>query len=472
MSDDQNSRTAPAFDEDFTRLDPDTGFSLSPEFVGEVIDAIRREDTPTVHALVDSLPAPDQAELFDQLDEDQRHWLTKTLAAALDSETLVHMSAGAAEDVMEALGAEKSAEMLAELETDDAVHIIEEMTPEDQQEILDVLPETMREEVEESLTYPDESAGRLMRHALVSVPESWTVGDTIDYLRTQEGLPENFYVIYTVDAAYHPVGRILLGTILASKRDVPLASIAAQDVYAVATATDQEEVAHMFRKYALVEAPVVNDTGVLVGTITVDDVVDVIEEETEEDYLRAGGVTAQDFQARLWETARTRFGWLFVNLLTALLASWVIGLFEHTIEKLVALAIMMPMVASMGGNTGTQSVTVAVRAIATKYINDTNAWAFVRKEALLGLVNGTALGVIMGLGAYFWFHDTMLSGVLFAAAVITMTFAGFFGALIPIVLDRMRVDPAVASGIFLTTVTDSVGFFSFLGLATLILMHS
>ena len=471
MSDNQHSRTAPSFDEDFTRLDPDTGFSLSPEFVGEVIEAIKREDKTTVHALVDSLPAPDQAELFDQLDEDQRHWLTEVLAAALDSETLVHMSAGAAEDVMEALGAEKSAEMLAELETDDAVHIIEEMTPEDQQEILDVLPETMREEVEESLTYPDESAGRLMRHALVSVPENWTVGDTIDYLRTQEGLPETFYVIYTVDTDHRPVGRVLLGTILANKREAPLSNLSKEEVYAVATGTDQEEVAHMFRKYALVEAPVVDDNGVLVGTITVDDVVDVIEEETEEDYLRAGGVTAQDFQARLWETARTRFGWLFVNLLTAVLAAWVIGMFEHAIEKLVALAIMMPMVASMGGNAGTQSVTVAVRAIATKYLNETNAWAFVRKEALLGLVNGAALGVIMGLGAYAWFQDAMLSAVLFAAAVITMTFAGFFGALIPITLDRLDVDPAVSSGIFLTTVTDCVGFFSFLGLATLVLLN-
>jgi magnesium transporter len=310
-----------------------------------------------------------------------------------------------------------------------------------------------------------------MRHALVSVPENWTVGDTIDYLRAQDGLPDNFYVIYTVDTAYKPTGRILLGSIIASKRDIKLTDIASRDVYAVSTETDQEEVAHMFRKYALVEAPVVSESGRLVGTITVDDVVDVIEEEGEEDYLRAGGVTMQDFQSRIWETVRTRFGWLFINLLTAVLAANVIGLFQHSIEQLVALAIVMPMVASMGGNTGTQSVTVAVRAIATKFLTEANAKAFVRKEALIGLANGGALGFIMGVGSYFWFHDAWLSLVLFTAAVVTMTSAGFAGASIPIFLNRMKIDPAISSTIFLTTVTDCVGFFSFLGLATLILLH-
>ena len=471
MTDDPNNAAAPQYDdEDFLTLDPDTGFSLSPEFVGEVIDAIARDDRATVRKLVEPLPAPDQGELFEQLDPDQRAWLTEVLAGNMDSETLVHLSPEAAEDVMEVLGAAKSARMLAELETDDAVHILEEMHPEDQQEILDVLPQTMREEVTESLTYPESSAGRLMRHELVAVPAHWTVGDTIDYLRANEGLPENFYVIYTVDGDYQPVGRILLGAILASKREVKLAAIASEEIYAVSVTTDQEEVARMFRKYTLVEAPVVDDEGALIGTITVDDVVDVIEEETEEDYLRAGGVTSQDFQARIWDTVRTRFWWLFVNLLTAVLAAYVIGLFEHSIEKLVALAIMMPMVASMGGNAGTQSVTVAVRAIATRYLTGANARSFVKKEALIGLTNGGALGFIMALGAYAWFGDAWLAMVLFTAAVITMTMAGLFGALIPLTLNRLKIDPAISSTIFLTTVTDCVGFFSFLGLATLILL--
>lgn len=451
-------------------LDPDTGFSLSSEFVAEVVEAIAREDRTTARALVYPLPAPDQAELFEQITPDERHFLTEILAAEFDSETLAELSPEAAEDVVEALGAEKSAEMLAEMETDDAVHILEDLSPESQQEILDVLPAEMRVEVEASLTYPEESAGRLMRHNFVAVPAAWSVGDTIDYLRHAEELPETFYVIYTVDGDFTPTGRLLLGTLLANKRDIKLSTIINDTVYAVQTHMDQEEVAHLFRKYALVEAPVVNEDWKLVGTITVDDVVDVIQEEEEEDYLRAGGVSNPDFQSRIWETVRTRFRWLFVNLITAVIAANVIGLFQHSIEKIVALAILMPMVASMGGNTGTQSVTVAVRALATKNLTDVNRATYVRKEMIIGLINGTLLGLVMAIGSYFYFHELPLSLVLLGAAIINMTAAGLFGAYFPIMLTRLRVDPAIASGIFLTTVTDCVGFFSFLGLATLILL--
>lgn len=455
---------------DYAPLDPDTGFSLSPEFVDEVQNAIAAGDLVTARTLVYSLPAPDQAELFEQISPDERRWLTEAIASNFDSETLAELSPEAAEDVLEALGAEKSAEMLAEMETDDAVHILEDLDSQSQQEILEELPQDIRQEVEESLTYPEESAGRLMRTTVVAVPEAWTVGETIDYLRAAEELPEFFYILYTVDAHFSPTGRILLSAVISHKRDVKLADIRSANLYAVGPETDQEEVAFLFRKYALVEAPVVNEHGRLVGTITVDDVVDVIEEEQEEDYLRAGGVTAQDFQSSLWQTAKSRFWWLFVNLITALAAANVIGLFEHSIEQLVALAVMMPMVASMGGNTGTQSVTVAVRAIAIKYLTQANKWNFVRKEALIGLINGGGLGVLMGIGSYFWFEDAMLSLVLAAAAIITMTLAGLFGALIPILLVRMKIDPAISSSIFLTTVTDCAGFFSFLGLATLILL--
>lgn len=459
------------YDSEYAPLDPDTGFSLSPEFVEEVQSAIERHDLTAARQLVYSLPAPDQAELFEQLTTDERRWLTEAIANNFDSETLAELSPEAAEDVLEALGAEKSAEVLAEMETDDAIHILEDLDTQSQQEILEELPQDIRQEIEESLTYPEESAGRLMRTTLVAVPESWTVGEAIDYLRSAEDeLPEFFYIIYTVDAYFNPTGRVLLSALISHKRDVALTAILNAQLYAVGPETDQEEVAFLFRKYALVETPVVNAHGRLVGTITVDDVVDVIEEEQEEDYLRAGGVTSQDFQARLLETARARFLWLFINLLTALAAANVIGLFEHSIEQLVALAIMMPMVASMGGNTGTQSVTVAVRAIAIKYLTNANKWHFVRKEALIGSINGVALGLLMGIGAYFWFNDAMLSGVLFAAAVITMTLAGLFGALIPITLHRLKIDPAISSSIFLTAVTDCAGFFSFLGLATLILL--
>lgn len=455
---------------EYVPLDPDTGFSLNPEFVAEIVEAIMRGDRTTARSLVYPLPAPDQAELFDQIGPEERHWLTEVLAAEFDSETLAELSPEAAEDVLEALGAEKSAEVLAEMETDDAVHILEDLSEEAQQEILDVLPADIREEVEESLNFPLESAGRLMRHALVAVPESWSVGDTIDYLRGSEELPENFYVIYAVDGEFKPTGRILLGNILAHKREVKLASLLPESNFAIHTHTDQEEVAHLFRKYALVEAPVVNESGVLVGTITVDDVVDVIQEEEEEDYLAAGGVSVSDFGSRIRDAVRARFGWLFLNVWTAALGALVISQFQHSIEKIVALAVVMPIVSAMGGNTGTQAVTVAVRAIATKHLTEANRWSYVRKEAFIGLINGAALGLIMAIGAYLWFRELPFSGVLFVAATLTMTMAGLCGALIPIILDRRGIDPAISSSIFLTTVTDCLGFFSFLGLATIVLL--
>lgn len=451
-------------------FDNETGVSLTPEFVDLVVACFHADEASTVRPLVLPLPAPDLAELLDQLEPEARRWLTEAIAQEFDSDILPELSEEAAEDVVDALGAIKTAEALAELESDDAVHIIENLAPAEQNEILEGLPTELREEIEEGLTYPDESAGRLMRKHLVSVPENWTVGDTIDYLRAQEELPEHFYVIYVVDARNHPLGRLLLGTMLQHKRDVKIADILTPATYAVDAYTDQEEVAHLFRKYALVETPVVNEEGVLVGTITVDDVVDVMQEEDDEDYLRAGGVTYQDIKTRLLATARSRFHWLFVNLLTAILASMVVGLFEATIEQIVALAVMMPIVASMGGNAGTQSVTVSVRAIAMKYISEQNRRAFVQKEALIGLLNGLALGMIMAVGIFLWFADIKLALVMFLAAVVTMTVAGLFGAWIPIMLQRMKVDPAISSSIFLTTVTDCMGFFSFLGLATLILL--
>ena len=461
--------TSPHYHE-MNQLDPDTGFSLSPEFVAEIVDAIARQDVETTRSLVYPLPAPDQAELFEQLNHDERRWLTEAIAPSFDSETLAELSPEAAEDVLGALGTEKSAEVLSDLETDDAVHILEDLAPAEQLELLEGMSPETREELEESLTYAPESAGRLMRKALVAVPEFWNVGDTIDFLRANEDLPEYFYVIYTVNANFVPTGRVLLGTILSSKRDVPLEQIRQTNLYAVTTETDQEEVAYLFRKYALVEAPVIDASGVLVGTVTVDDVVDVMVEEDEEDYLRAGGLAESDFQSDVLQTVRSRFGWLFVNLLTAILASAVISIFEGTIEKIVALAMMMPIVASMGGNSGTQTVTVAVRAIATKQLTDANTRHYIMKELMVGLVSGTAHGALMAVGVLLIFQDIKLAVVMWLAAIGTLTMAGMWGSLIPIFLQRRGFDPAISSTVFLTTVTDCVGFFSFLGLATLILL--
>lgn len=451
-------------------MDEETGLTLHPEFIEDIITAIDAEDAAALCTLVEPLHAADQAELLDRLNHDQRVILTAALRATFDSDVLPELSPEAAEDVMEALGAKASAVALSELETDDAIHIFEDLTPQDQQLILDELPADKRGELQSSLQYPEDSAGRLMRRKLVSVPEGWTVGNTIDYLRDSADLPENFYVIYIVDEYDMPMGRLLLGTMLHHRREIAIRDIMTTEIYAVNGTVDQEEVAFLFRKYALVETPVINDDGILIGTITVDDVVDVIQEEEDEDYLRAGGVAGGDIKTRIMSTMRARFGWLFLNLVTAIAASTVISVFEGSIEQIVALAVLMPIVASMGGNAGTQSVTVAVRSIATRYLTDSNSKTFILKETFIGLINGLTLGTIMGASAGLWFGDMWLGFVMFLAAVTTLTMAGLWGAVIPILITRFKGDPAISSSIFLTTITDCVGFFSFLGLATLILL--
>ena len=454
-----------------TPVEAERSFTLEGSFVKAVAAACEAQHTKAALELVNGLASQDTAELFDRLETDDRQWLTDLLSKddCFKAEVLAELSPDATEDVVEALGAEKTAEALADLECDDAIHIIEDLELQEQHEILEGLPSELRQEVEQGLTYPEESAGRLMRQHLVAVPEDWNVGQTIDFLRAEDDLPDNFYIIYAVNESGNPVARILLGTMLGHPREVPLNDIF-QPAYPVHVETDQEEVAYLFRKYGLVEAPVVDEEGILLGTITVDDVVDVIQEEEDEDYLRAGGVKMQDFKARIMDTVRARFGWLFLNLLTAILASSVIAQFEGTIAQIVALAVMMPIIASMGGNAGTQSVTVAVRAIATKTLTEDNMFSYVRKETSIGFINGLAFGAIMAVPAYFWFGDITIALVLILASTITISLAGLFGALIPIYLHRRNVDPAISSSIFLTTVTDCEGFFSFLGLATLILL--
>jgi len=435
-----------------------------------VADALDAEDAPRVRELIAPLHVADVADLLEHLPSDDRKALVEILRPTLDAKVLTHLDETVREEVIEHLGPEETAAAVVELESDDAVEIIQELDLKEQQEVLQAVPPQERAILEEGLTYPEESAGRLMQRETVVVPSYWTVGETIDFMRETDSLPKDFYDIFIVDPSHQPVGKISLSRLLRTRRPVPVTEIMLETPRIVPATMDQEEVAHLFRQYGLVSVPVVDGVGRIVGVITVDDVVDVIDEEAEEDLMKLGGVRETDIYSAVLDTTRSRFSWLFINLLTAILASIVIAFFDAEIDKLVALAVLMPIVASMGGNAGTQTLTVAVRALAMRELTMTNAWRIIGKETLVGGFNGVLFAVLAGGIAWLWFGDPLLGTVLALAMVVNLVIAGIAGAMIPIGLARSGVDPAVASSVFLTTVTDVVGFFSFLGLAALLIL--
>jgi len=426
-------------------------------------------------AMLAGMHAGDIAQLIERSHGDERERLITLIRPEFDAEVLAYLPGELRDEVIEALHPKELAAAVAELDTDDAVDVIQDLEEDAQREILRNLPPETRALVEEGLTFPEYSAGRLMSREFVSVPQFWTVGKLLDYLRAaaetdDSDIPEQFYDVFIIDPMYKVAGAVPLSRVMRAKRTVRLKDILTEDIHRIPATMDQEEVARRFRRYALVSAPVVDKSGRLIGVITVDDVVDVIEEEAEADLLAMGGVGEGDLYRAVLDTTKSRFSWLAVNLVTAIIASVVIGFFEATIEQVVALAVLMPIVASMGGNAGTQTLTVAVRALATRELTETNAGRVIWKEVLVGTANGILFAVLTGGVAFLWFEDPLIGGVIAAAMVVNMICAGLFGALIPLVLDRFKVDPAVASSVFLTTVTDVVGFLAFLGLASLVLL--
>ena len=372
------------------------------------------------------------------------------------------------EEILEELPAETVAEGVRELDSDDAVAILEDLPQDEQAEILEQLPASERVALARSLHYPENSAGRRMQTELIAVPPSWTVGQTIDYMREAPDLPDRFWELYVVDPERKLTGAVALDRLLRTKRPVPVAELVDEDLRPVRVDDDQEDVARLFERYDLVSVPVVDENERLVGVITFDDIVDVIEEEAEEDIHALGGVgREEELSDSVLTIARGRFPWLFANLLTALLASWVISTFENSLEKMVALAVLMPIVASMGGNAGTQTMTVTVRALATRELSSGNAWRIVQRELGVGVLNGLGFALIMGVIARAWFQIPDLGLVIALAMVTVLVAAALGGILVPLVLTRLGVDPAVSSGPFVTTITDVVGFFAFLGIATL-----
>src|SRR3954447_18590359 len=441
---------------------------LRREFVDRVSAAIDAADVAFLGEIVAELHEADLGDLIEALDSDERPRLVELTAADFDFSALNEVDDSVREEILEELEPETVAEGVRELESDDAVELLEGLDAEDQEEILEKLPPAEREPLERSLLYPENSAGRRMQSKFIAVPPDWTVGQAIDYMRETPDLPDRFYEIYDVDKEQHWQGAVSLDVLLRARRPVALAELTDEDRRRVSVLEDQEEVARMFGKYNLVAAPVLDTQDRLVGVITVDDVVDVIEEEADEDLKALGGVNSdEELSDTVFTIARARFNWLLVNLATAFLASSVLGLFEGQLEKMVALAVLAPIVASQGGNAATQTMTVAVRALATRELGSSNAWRVVMREGMVGLVNGLAFAVITGVAAVAWFRIPGL-GIVIGLAIICNLFAGALGGiLIPILLEKVKADPAVASGTFVTTVTDVVGFFSFLGIATL-----
>ncbi len=445
---------------------------LTDKLVRKIETALDDHNLRKVEKRLAKLHSADLADLLERLHRDDRDTVVDIIRPQLqsDPDVLTHLQEGVREQVLERLEPEEIAGALVELDSDDALDLVEDLDEEEREQILASMPAAARMLVEEGLTFPENSAGRLMQREFVAVPMFWTVGKTIDYLRAADDLPDDFYALLVIDPMYRPVGTAVLSRVLRSKRSVKVDTLLSEEVYPVSADLDQEDVAFQFRQYGMVSAPVVDDAGRLIGVITVDDVVTVIDEEAEEDLLKLGGVSGDDIYRDILTTTRSRMSWLAVNLLTAIIASAVIALFESTIEKAVALAVLMPIVASMGGNAGTQSLTVAVRALAMKELTTSNASRVVWKEAMVGGLNGLMFAVVAGGLTWFWSHDPLLSAVIGAAMIINLIVAGFSGALIPLVLEKLDIDPAVASAVFLTTITDVIGFFAFLGLAALVLL--
>ncbi|MGB5865362.1 MAG: magnesium transporter [Sulfitobacter sp.] len=447
-------------------------YVLGKRDVAAILYAVEIDDREKLIELMESLHAADIADLLEQISGFERARLIRLYDREFDGEILSELDESIRNEVISILTPQVLQEAMRELDSDDVVDIIEDLEDEQQAAIMGALDEGDRAAVQQALSFPEYSAGRLMQREVVMAPEHWTVGAAIDHLRkTPEAeLPDQFYHIIVVDPRLHPVGNVTLGKLMRSKRETKLVDLFEETFQIIPASRDEGDVAYAFNQYHLISAPVVDEDGRLIGVITIDDAMAVLDEEHEEDILRLAGVGESSLSDRVIMTTKQRLPWLAVNLVTAIAASLVIAQFEVALAQIVALAVLMPIVASMGGNAGTQSLTVAVRALATKDLTGSNVWRVIRREVLVGLINGTIFAIVMGIVGVIWFGSPALGGVIAVAMVINMVVAGLAGTGIPIILERVGVDPALASGAFVTTVTDIVGFFAFLGLAAVVLL--
>lgn len=456
---------APESEAVFDTIYSDDG-ALLETVVESVEGSITSNDSAALRATLRDLHESEVGDILEAVGDEERAKLVELAGEEFDFAALTEVDEAIRLGIVEGISNEQVAKAVRALDSDDAVFILEDLESEDREDILSQIPFQERLRLRRSLDYPEESAGRRMQTEFIAVPPFWTVGQSIDYIRADQDLPERFTEIFTIDHRFKLAGSLALDRLLRAKRDVVVGDIHNINAHPVHAEMDQEEAAQLFEQYDLLSTPVVDENERLVGVLTIDDVVDVIQEEAAEDIMRLAGVGDEELSDDVISIARSRIGWLAVNLGTAILASLVIGMFGVTLEKMVALAVLMPIVASMGGNAGTQTMTVAVRALATRDLDTYNTQRIIKKELTVGLVNGVAFAILIGIIATVWFGEAALGVVIGIAMVVNMLFAAAAGILVPIALDKLDADPAISSSVFVTTVTDVVGFFAFLGLAS------
>jgi magnesium transporter len=444
---------------------------LTEAFLADVLGAVEKNDSPGLFALVQGLSNEDVADLIELCTPEQREAFMVMVKPVLDPEVLPLLDENVREDIVDELNTKELAQAISSLETDDAVEVIETLDQDTRREVLSALPLEERDALRTVLSYPEDSAGRLMQQEFLAAPDDWNVQQTVDYIRAREGRPDAFYDVFVVNKDGHALGSVPLHRLLTSRTHMPLSEIMDEQSQRIPVMMDQKEVAYIFRRYGLVSAPVEDESRRLVGMITIDDVIDIMEENATEELVHLSGVSEPDFYRDVAETAQSRFTWLFVNLGTAIFASWIISFFENTLQSLVALAVLMPIVASQGGNAATQTLAVAVRGLALKELSWLNAWRYLKKEVTVGALNGLIFGALISIFVGFWFGNWMLALVIALAMTLNMIAAALAGTVIPLILHRLKIDPAISSSALVTTVTDVVGFAGFLGLATIFLLN-
>ncbi len=453
-----------------TETSPITADGITPERVEKISALVAGGAGDALLVEIADDHEADIAHMIGLLPPERRVAFVRLVGDKLAPEVFAELDGGVRDEVVEFLDLDTLVGAVQELDSDEAVFVLEDLDEDDRAEVLEKIPAPERMVLERALDFPEDSAGRMMRSEYVAVPPHWTVGQTIDYLRETEDLPEDFLEIFIIDPIYKPMGIVHLSEILRTERDAPMQNLVHEDFTIITADTDREEVARMFERYNLVSTAVVDANARLIGVITADDVFEVMSEEAGEDILRLGGVGDEDVTDTVFEAARGRFSWLFLNLLTAIFASIVIGWFDASIEQMVALAVLMPIVASMGGNAGTQTLTVAVRSLAVQDLQMLNARRYIYRELGIGALNGMLFALVVGAVGYLWFGSLSLGVVLGVAMIINLVAAALAGILIPLGLDRAGIDPAIASAVLVTTITDVMGFFVFLGVATIFLL--